>query len=117
MRIQTERSVVLCAIALKRFALRHGTSPASLEELVPEFLPAVPVDYMDGKPVRYRRQNDGSSILYSVGEDGMDDGGDASLQPKTASERDLWKRKDFVWPAPATPDELAKLRPNAAVGR
>jgi hypothetical protein len=106
MRIETERSMTLCAIAIKRHSLRHGRPPASLEALVPDYLPAVPIDFMDGKPLKYRLNADGSYTLYSVGEDGKDDGGDAILPPGEMS-RNPWKRKDFVWPAPALSGESA----------
>jgi hypothetical protein len=110
MRAETERSTALCAIALKRYSLRHGNYPASLDALVPEFLPSVPVDYMDGKPMKYHLNPDGSFTLYSVGEDGKDDGGDASLQPGWTSFHDLWRGKDMVWPQPATAAELEAWR-------
>lgn len=111
MRAETERSLVLCAIALKRYALKHqGASPPALESLVPDFLPSVPTDYMDGKPMKFRVKTDGSSVLYSVGEDGKDNGGDASLAIDKSNRRDLWSRKDLIWPAPATPEETEAFR-------
>lgn len=110
LRAETERSLILSAIALKRHKLRHGNHPKSLGALVPEFLPAVPADYLDGKPISYRRNDDGRYTLYSVGEDGKDDGGDSSLLPDVESSRDPWQRRDFVWPAPATPEEIAAYR-------
>ena len=113
LRAETERSLVLSAIALKRYALRHGKLPAKLDGLVPEFLPTVPVDYMDGKPVKYRPNDDGSFTLYSVGEDGKDDGGDTTLLDEKKATRSLWARKDYVWPAPATPEEVEEYRQNA----
>jgi hypothetical protein len=112
-RAETQRSIVLSAIALKRYSLRHGNYPESLDALVPEFLSAVPTDYMDGKPVKYRRNEDGSFTLYSVGEDGKDDGGDVSLPADKPNARQLWDRKDFVWPAPATPEEVEEYRRKA----
>jgi hypothetical protein len=109
LRAQTEQSLTLCAIALKRHSLRHGKYPATLEALVPEFLPAVPIDHMDGKPIRYKLRDDQGFTLYSVGEDGEDNGGDGS--PRQASSgRQLWLRKDQVWPAPATPEEVVAWR-------
>ena len=113
MRAETERSTVLCAIALKRYSLRHAKPPASLDALVPEFLSAVPIDYMDGQPMRYKLLSDGSPLLYSVGDDGKDDGGDATLLPGKTSRRNLWDRKDFVWPLPATPEEVEAYRDQA----
>ena len=41
---------------------------------MPEFLPTVPVDYLDGKLIKYHRNDDGSYTLYAVGDDGKDDG-------------------------------------------
>lgn len=113
MRAETERSLLLSAIALQRHKLRHGHYPELLGALVPEFLPAVPGDYLDGQPIKYHRNDDGSYTLYSVGEDGKDDGGDASLAPEAESPRDLWRRRDVVWPAPATPEEVEEYRQNA----
>jgi hypothetical protein len=42
--------------------------------LIPEFLDKVPTDPYDGKPLRYRRLDDGV-VVYSIGRDGKDDGG------------------------------------------
>jgi len=110
MRAETERSLTLCAIALKRHSLRHGKAPDTLDALVPELLATVPIDYMDGQPIKYRLNADGSLTLYSVGEDGKDDGGDASLLPDKTGIRTLWNRKDYVWPPPALPDEIEAYR-------
>lgn len=113
LRAETERSLVLSAIALKRYALRHGKLPAKLDDLVPEFLPSGPVDYMDGKPIKYRPNDDGSFTLYSAGEDGKDDGGDTTLLDEKKATRSLWARKDYVWPTPATAEEVEEYRQNA----
>jgi hypothetical protein len=97
---ETERQLALAAIALKRFQLRHGQLPSGLGALVPEFLPTVPYDYMSAKPLTYRLKPDGSYVLYSVGEDGKDDGGDPTPPPGTPA--GLWSGRDAVWPSPAT---------------
>jgi hypothetical protein len=92
------------ALALKRHHLRHGRYPRELSALVPEFLPSPPRDPADGQLLRYRLNADGSFLLYSVGEDGTDHGGDAS----PASGKDLpgWTGgRDLVWPGRATPQE------------
>ncbi|HPY30305.1 MAG TPA: hypothetical protein PLT00_09860 [Verrucomicrobiota bacterium] len=112
MRAETDRALCIAAIALQRHFIRHGNYPNQLEALVPEFLSSVPVDYMDGQPIKYRLNPDGSFTLYSVGEDGKDDGGDMSL-PEGSKSRDLWRRKDYVWPAPATPEEVTEYRRQA----
>jgi len=57
---------ILVAIAAERHRLRHGTWPATADELVPEFLTDMPLDPFDGKPIRYKRLPDGV-VVYSVG--------------------------------------------------
>lgn len=113
LRAETDRSMTICAIALKRYSLRHGKLPDKLDALVPEFVSAVPVDYMDGQPLRYRLNADGSFLLYSVGENLTDDGGDTSLLPDKEGIRNLWFKKDYIWPAPATPEEVEAYRQEA----
>ena len=111
-RAEADRAQCITAIALKRYSLRYGKLPDTLSALVPEFIAAVPVDYLDGQPIKYRLNADGSFTLYSVGEDGKDDGGDMKLSEGSKS-RDLWKRRDYVWPAPATPEEVEANRRKA----
>jgi len=104
-RAETQRRMVIAAIALKRFHLRHGRYPEKLSALVPEFLPAVPADFMDGQPLRYRLNADGTYTLYSIGDDGKDDGGDP--RPKETIRSHWWMYgRDWVWPRPATPQEV-----------
>jgi hypothetical protein len=88
------------AIALKRYQLLHGQLPAALASLVPEFLPACPRDYMNGQDLRYRSNGDGSFTLYSVAEDGVDDGGDPSSADSSNSKQPTrpWMGRDWVWP-------------------
>jgi len=104
--IETARRVVVTAIALKRFQLKHGKLPGTLDELSPEFLGAVPIDPYDGKPLRYHPNADGTYLLYSIGEDGKDDGGDPT-NSASGSSSFYWQRaRDWVWPQPATPAEV-----------
>jgi hypothetical protein len=69
-------------IALERFRNAHGDYPQSLPELIPGQLSEVPIDPWSGKPLRYLRIDPAedrlhrSFLLYSVGIDGIDDGGD-----------------------------------------
>ncbi len=61
-------------LALRAFKLRRGVYPAGLSELVPEYLPRIPIDEFDGDPLRYKLTAH-DYLLYSVGKDGKDDGG------------------------------------------
>ncbi len=62
------------AIAIERYRIAKRMIPESLESLVPEFLKAIPADPFDGKPLRYKKLAMGY-VVYSIGEDGTDDGG------------------------------------------
>jgi len=63
------------AAACARYYIRHSRYPAQLSDLVPAFLASVPLDPIDGKPLRYRLNPDGSAAVYSVFTDLDDDGG------------------------------------------
>jgi hypothetical protein len=96
----TLHQMVIAAVALKRYELRHGQLPQSLAALAPEFLAEVPHDFMVGRPLRYRLNGDGSFALYSVGEDGQDDGGDPlpAVSDKNQQNQSPWAGRDWVWP-------------------
>ncbi len=100
-RNETERQLTIAAIAIKRFQLRHGTLPSNLNALVPDFLPALPPDPMSGKTLLYHPAAGGDFVLYSVGEDGQDDGGDP--RPPPGGKFGLWEGPDAVWPSALTP--------------
>ena len=109
MMVEVAKKATTTAIALKRYQLKHGHYPADLNSLVPEFLPAVPLDPVDGQPLRYRPNADGTFLLYSVGENGKDDGGDPSLEKGVTGSNFNWQNPhalDWVWPQPATPEEV-----------
>ena len=87
----TDTSVALAitACALERHWLAHGSYPESLAELVPTYIDKVPLDIVNGAPLRYRRNDNGRFTLYSIGLDGKDDSGDLN--------------KDWAWPQLAEP--------------
>ena len=104
------RRLIVTAIALERFALKHKTYPQSLAEVVPAFLPAVPLDFIDGKELRYQRFADGRYLLYSVGLDGVDNGGQMKAleqfnshhPPRVGGLAPPHQDTDLVWPLRAT---------------
>jgi hypothetical protein len=106
LQVETARTLAVAAIALKRYELRHGQLPGDLNALVPEFLGSVPRDPVDGRPLRYQLNSDGTFLLYSIGADGVDNGGDASPVPPSRICR--WNNgRDWVWPRAATPAEIS----------
>jgi hypothetical protein len=109
MRVETAKQMVVNAIALKRYQLKHGNYPPNLDSLVPEFMTTIPTDPVDGKPLHYRLKADGTFLLYSVGDNGKDDGGDPSLEKGCESSGFQWQHfnaLDWVWPQPASPEEI-----------
>lgn len=70
----------MTAIAIERYRRDRGQIPKDLEQLVPDFLKQLPTDPFDGKPLRYVVK-DGEYLLYSVGKNGVDDGGQGDYDP------------------------------------
>jgi len=66
------------ALAACRYRNDHGTWPESLDALVPGYIDKVPLDPMTGKPLVYRIEETGI-VVYSIGENGVDDGGKGYL--------------------------------------
>lgn len=61
-------------VALRLYRYERGHYPDNLHALVPKYLPSVPLDPYDGKPLRYRKLEKGFKV-WSVGRDKKDDGG------------------------------------------
>jgi hypothetical protein len=107
-----EARCAVVGLACERFRLKHGRWPETLAELPADLLPGgVPLDPFDGKPLRYRKLEDGV-VLYSVGPDGKDDGGDLTRVGMLAARRGdlgfrLWNpehRRQPPRPVPPAPD-------------
>jgi hypothetical protein len=62
------------AVATTAYQVTNGKLPGTLDDLAPEFIPALPVDPFDRKPLKMAAA-DGGLVLYSVGWDGIDGGG------------------------------------------
>lgn len=61
-------------LALHLYQSHHGALPQRLGDLVPDYLPDLPLDPYSQKPLVYRANGD-SFLLYSVGHDRIDNGG------------------------------------------
>jgi len=92
-------------IACERFRLKHGRWPEALAKLAPDYLPAVPLDPFDGKPLKMKSLADGV-VIYSIGADGDDNGGvlrrDSNIYGRDEGFR-LWNVKDRRVPPPPRP--------------
>ena len=67
-------NLAILAVASERFRLDHGRWPESPAELVPSYLSSIPHDPHSGGPLRWKRAGK-DLLIYSVGVNGVDDGG------------------------------------------
>jgi hypothetical protein len=102
---QTVVDLATLACALERHRLAHGELPTTLDALVPQFVAKLPHDIISGEPLKYRRTAGGGFVLYSVGFNKVDDGGQPSPRrrdwrglphPKPELDKDDW-----VWIHPS----------------
>ena len=112
-RVKADRRAAAVMLAAKLYAADHeGELPPSLDALVPEYLPRVPLDPFarGGRPMRYDPDAP-LPIVYSVGEDFEDDGG--SVVPTDPRRRRTAKnggvdshqheKEDIVYPLRPSP--------------
>lgn len=69
---RARHAVVLALFGVRRFVQQEMRLPARLEDLVPKYLSALPLDPFSGEPVRY---NASRGLIYSVGKNLKDEGG------------------------------------------
>ena len=67
------RSLMRLAVATYRFQAKRGRLPGSLDELVPDWIPTLPLDPFDGKPMRMKKTDRGL-VLYTLFPYGIDYG-------------------------------------------
>ena len=78
--LYNQLSVLLTAIALEAFKRDYGFLPLKLDELVPRYLPEIPLDTFDDfRPLKYRQQG-AAHAVYSIGPDRKDDQGEKPLR-------------------------------------
>ena len=93
-----ERRLAAAALAVKWYQADHdGKPPATLEELVPKYLPAAPADPFapGGKPLRYAAEAK-RLVVYSVGENGVDDGASDAPMSGRRLKQQRWDHLDAV---------------------
>jgi hypothetical protein len=107
--VEAARNLAITAIAIRRYELAHRRLPPTLNELVPRFLVKLPIDPFDGESLRYRAASESEFVLYSIGANGVDDGG--SPIPKDPESRaQFLNGRDIVWPRPASGCEIDALK-------
>jgi hypothetical protein len=93
---QTMVNEAQLACALERYRLAHGEYPGTLDALVPQFIEKLPRDIIGGAPLIYRPTADGKFLLYSVGWNEKDDGGQQEM-PQTKNGTVDFTKGDWVW--------------------
>jgi len=78
-------------VACNRFEREEGRWPESLQELVPEYLDAVPLDPFDGEPFRYSAEK---GLVYSVGKNLTDEGGSSMMPDGKVEGETGWRHKN-----------------------
>jgi len=86
---QTKADEAQVVCALERHRLAQDKYPETLDELAPQFIGKLPHDIIGGQPLKYRRTTDGQFVLYSIGWNGTDDGGQYCSYP--------YDKGDWVW--------------------
>jgi hypothetical protein len=71
----------LILLAAELYRRERGDYPQQLEELVPTFLSVLPTDPYTGEPLRMKQEPGRRFIVYTIGPDGIDDGGDIDTLP------------------------------------
>jgi hypothetical protein len=73
-RLDTQNALLQIHLAAQLFTAERGREPATFDELMPEYLPALPLDPYTNRPLLSKTEG-GQLILYSVGRDRIDNGG------------------------------------------
>jgi len=78
---RAQYALVMNLFAVRRFVASELRVPKKLEELVPKYLDRVLLDPFSGEPMRYDPVR---GVIYSVGEDLIDEGGKPTQVPMTS---------------------------------
>ena len=100
-----DRRMAAAALAVRWYQADHGGQPpATLDELVPKYLPSVPLDPFaaGGRPLRYVSELE-RLVVYSVGENGTDEAGNAAPTDPRRVKPGRWEQLDAVFPLRTKP--------------
>jgi len=106
-RARTNTQSLIAILSLLRHRLDKGAYPDDLNELLTAgYLKKVPIDLYSDKPLVYKKTDD-SFILYSVGPNFKDDGGQISLDSTSRAKTWADEGDAVFWPVPKpeTPEE------------
>ncbi len=96
-------------LAIRQFEQANGRPPATLDEIIPRWLPQMPLDPFNGKTLRYFTAKNGW-LVYSVGPNQTDEHG---FKPKYGRAKPN-QPGDIVYTGDDAADEQAKLNKGAS---
>lgn len=99
-RAQSTVDLALVAIALERYHLLNQDYPETLDALIPDYAPSLPLDILSHLPFKYERQSKDAFRLWSVGWNLKDDGGVIVRQNKRPDAGIKIEEGDWTWPQP-----------------
>lgn len=82
LRRRARQSALEILLAVQAYQRDNGQYPAELAGLVPKYLNQIPLDDFDraGGTMRYRRDEAGGAVVWSIGPDGVDGNGDVATK-------------------------------------
>ena len=87
---RTQNALLITTFALRAFYAEHSKFPDTLSQLASAYLRAVPSDpFAANAPLQYHRVGS-KYVLYSIGPDGKDDGGNPAVHVFKDPQNDLW---------------------------
>jgi hypothetical protein len=112
-RTQAISRLLILELAIRAYRSHHAAPPASLSEVAPAYIEQIPVDPFDpaGGLLRYVRNGD-AYIVYSLGQDGRDNGGQSDRDENGAFKETGDLRLD-VYLAPVPPTSTSATSSNA----
>jgi hypothetical protein len=102
----TDLAAVACA--LERWRLANSSYPNALPVLTPRFLQKIPDDLVSGEPLHYQKLEDGQFLLYSVGWNEVDDGGEIAFL--ASGQGTEIQEGDWVWRYPSKKEEVRRKK-------
>jgi hypothetical protein len=114
-----EMGMTQLIVALHAYRIDTRKLPEKLDDLVPKYLAALPIDEFDGKPLRYNLEK---KLVYSVGKDLKDSGGmtqeevQAWAETNDPNARVIGNYKPALWslPDPSYPIDPLPSPPDLA---
>jgi hypothetical protein len=116
-KMQTVAEIMATSVAIKRFRAQYGHLPEKLENLMPEFIDQLPIDFYTQRPLMYVVDQHVMK-LYSAGENEIAEGGydvECYQQKDTQGNLEIWSRVATI-PREVTLSNGNKLKSSDDIG-